>query len=586
MIRRIYSSMPNFKSLSFRAGLNILLAEKSPGATERQTRNGAGKTSLIEIVHFLMGAEKSALFKTETLKEFGFGMDFDVQGANITVERSCSKSSDISLQGELSKVDLSLSGQRLLKSDVFDVVVSNNYWKDFLGQTLFGIDSLTSDQKFGPKFRMLFSYFVRRQMSNAFVVPTKQSDMQQVWDQQVAISFLLGLDWTIPRDWQLVREQERGLKELKKAAAEGTLSEVIGTSAELRTQMIIAEDKAQRLRNQLNSFQILPQYREIESEASRLSRQLGALSDENTIDTALIEELEQSLRNEAVPSYDDIARLYREAEIVLPEIVARRFIEVQNFHDSIIRNRRTYLEGEIAGARQRISDRRKNQERLSARQSELLQMLRSYGALDQYAQLQSEFARAESEAESVRRRYAAAEQLEGKKTELEIERTQLLRRLQQDYSEQRNVLQRAILAFEQISSALYEQAGSLTIVDSLNGPVFEITMPSSKSKGISNMQIFCFDMMLMRLCKERGIGPGFLIHDSHLFDGVDERQIAKALEVGNRITQEIGIQYIVTMNSDTLPRDLVREFELEEFIMPVKLTDATTDGGIFGVRFD
>ena len=46
------------------------------------------------------------------------------------------------------------------------------------------------------------------------------------------------------------------------------------------------------------------------------------------------------------------------------------------------------------------------------------------------------------------------------------------------------------------------------------------------------MQIFCFDMMLMKLCAERGIGPGFLIHDSHLFDGVNERQVAKDIQIG------------------------------------------------------
>ncbi len=43
------------------------------------------------------------------------------------------------------------------------------------------------------------------------------------------------------------------------------------------------------------------------------------------------------------------------------------------------------------------------------------------------------------------------------------------------------------------------------------------------------MQIFSFDMMLIVLCQKRGIGPGYLIHDSHLFDGMDTRQIAKAL---------------------------------------------------------
>ncbi len=68
-------------------------------------------------------------------------------------------------------------------------------------------------------------------------------------------------------------------------------------------------------------------------------------------------------------------------------------------------------------------------------------------------------------------------------------------------------------------------------------------MPGSRSKGIKNIQIFCFDMMLMRLCAERGTGPGFLVHDSHLFDGVDGRQIASALKVGAQTAKELGFHY-------------------------------------------
>ncbi len=586
MIYRVYSDLPSFKELTFQPGLNILLADKSPGASERQTRNGAGKTSFVEIIHFLTGADRNTLFKSEALKSVTFGMDFDAQGSRISVERSAQKLSEVTVHGNLSALSLIESPQSLFSGQDIGVVLSNNYWKDVLGSAFFGLSLNDNDQKFGPKLRMLLSYFVRRQMAGAFVSPYKQAEMQQIWDQQVAISFLLGLDWTIPRDWQFVREQERGLRELRKAAAEGALSDVIGTTADLRTQLVIAEDRARRLREQLNNFQVLPQYKEIEIEASNVGRQIGSLSDDNTIDRSLIEELEQSLQNESNPSYEDLSRLYEEAGIILPNIVARRFDEVRTFHDSVVQNRRTYLEGEIEAARRRMLERERTQQKLSTRQAELLQVLRSHGALEQYSTLQTEHARAEAETEALRRRFAAAEQLEGKKTELEIERTRLLRRLQQDYSEQREVLQRAILAFEQISNALYEQAGSLTIVESLNGPNFDIKMPSARSKGISNMQIFCFDMMLMRLCQERGLGPGFLIHDSHLFDGVDERQIAKALEVANAITQEIGIQYIVTMNSDAFPRDLVRQFDLNRYVLPVRLTDATEDGGLFGVRFD
>ncbi len=146
-------------------------------------------------------------------------------------------------------------------------------------------------------------------------------------------------------------------------------------------------------------------------------------------------------------------------------------------------------------------------------------------------------------------------------------------------------MRHAILAFEDISGALYEKAGSLTIDASLNGPQFDVTIHGQKSKGISNMQIFCFDMMLMRLCAERSMGPGFLVHDSHIFDGVDERQVAKALQIGERAARDLNFQYIVTMNSDALPHKLLDDFDLSDSILPVYLTDATENGGLFGVRF-
>jgi len=100
------------------------------------------------------------------------------------------------------------------------------------------------------------------------------------------------------------------------------------------------------------------------------------------------------------------------------------------------------------------------------------------------------------------------------------------------------------------------------------------------------LQIFCFDLTLMRLCIERQIGPGFLVHDSHLFDGVDERQVAMALQIGARMSQELGFQYIVTMNSDVMPKETLAGFNLEQYVLSQRLTDATDDRGLFGFRFN
>ena len=60
----------------------------------------------------------------------------------------------------------------------------------------------------------------------------------------------------------------------------------------------------------------------------------------------------------------------------------------------------------------------------------------------------------------------------------------------------------------------------------------------------------------------RPASPGFLIHDSTIFDGVDERQRAEALELAASESQAHGFQYICTLNSDDVPRN---EFFLDTF---------------------
>jgi uncharacterized protein YydD (DUF2326 family) len=92
-------------------------------------------------------------------------------------------------------------------------------------------------------------------------------------------------------------------------------------------------------------------------------------------------------------------------------------------------------------------------------------------------------------------------------------------------------------------------------------------------------------MMLMQIASQRGLGPGFLVHDSHLFDGVDERQIGHALALGAQLAAKAGWQYIVTMNSDAIPTTVPAGFDLQKHILPVRLTDEMEDGGLFGIRF-
>lgn len=560
MIHELYSTLPSFKTLQFQAGLNILVADKSPGSTELQSRNGAGKTSFLELIHFLFGSnvDKDSIFRSNVLMQERFGLRFDLKGVSTTIERSGNTPTRIIVRrGTTEDWPILPAPDRVTG----ELTIINDLWKTVLGNLVFGISFADAAISRGPTFRGLFGYFARRQQSGGFTTPVKHNEQQQLVEQQVFVSYLLGLDWTIPQRWQDIRDRERVLRDVRKAAGSGSLSALIGSVGELRSKLAVAEDANRRLRAEVSSFLVLPQYRSHEQESSSIARELGSISDNNTIDLQLIDELEETLAQEvAVPS-DDLSRLYAEAGVSLPGVALRRFDEVKSFHDSIMQNRQSYLTGELENARRRIAERSSKQQQLANRQAEILALLQSHGALDQYNALQSELARREAEVQNLRQRFETAEALEGQKTALDLERGQLQLRLQQDYREQQETLQRAILAFAETSRALYEEAGVFTITESPNGPQFEFEIQRSKSKGISNMQIFCFDMMLMRLCSERGMGPGFLIHDSHLFDGVDERQVAKALQLGSDLSTRLGFQYIVTMNSDDIPKDLPANFD-------------------------
>ena len=106
--------------------------------------------------------------------------------------------------------------------------------------------------------------------------------------------------------------------------------------------------------------------------------------------------------------------------------------------------------------------------------------------------------------------------------------------------------------------------------------------------GVRSVETFMFDTTCLIAAIKNTRAPHVLVHDSHLFDAIDGRQIASCLNIGARLAEQHGFQYIVTLNSDFI--DLVEAqsdgaFDAEPYIMATRLTDATDDGGLFGFRF-
>ena len=585
MIRKIDADRASFRTLEFGDGMNILRADKTAGASNRDSRNGAGKTSFVELIHFLFGASAppAGIFRSE-LPNWRFEAELDVNGASTTVARRGGQPNTIEVAGRLAPDG---EKRRTLTGSVASTRVKVEDWKSILGERWFGLDSATDGMSFQPGFRSLFSYLARRADSGGFQDPMQYSIKQAVWDRQVSLSWLVGIDWTVAQQFQMLRERGKGVRALRQAAKLGELTRFAGRAADLRREVALRSIEAGRRKARLDEFRVLPDYEEYEREADELTRKLNDLAAENIADRTLLSELETSLSEEAGPEDEDLRRVYEEMNIVLPGVAQKRIEQVDRFHGKVLENRRIHLSAEIESARDRIASREEEKKELDRRRRRLMGILESGGALAEYIALREEVGRLEGEVEGLRDRLRNAERLEGLQGELKVERARLQKASFDDIRERGEQVQEVIRRFEDLSRSLYERAGVLDIAPGESGPRFEVQIPSGRSRGIRNMQIFCFDLMLMDLLAERGRSPGFLIHDSHLFDGVDERQVARALQVGAQRAEAGGFQYIVTLNTDAIPKEgFDSGFALEDYFMEVRLTDAREDGGLFGVRFD
>jgi len=596
MIRTVSSSLPTFKTLTFTPGLNLLLADVAKTSTDRHTRNSAGKTSLVEIIHFLLGSEatKASLFKHDALWKHSFSVEFLLGGRWVRATRSGSQDDIVTLSAadaEALGLPIPLSLFALDKDD--GVPVSLDTWKTILGTHWFKLPEDRIDTEFdgkgAPSFRPLAGYFARRRKIGGLDTIEKNSRDQQPGSWQVAISYLLGLDWNIAREFQDTRDRKRVLEVLSKAVKSGELGQILGTTAEIRPELARVEDRIGIVRSQVDAFQVHDSYRELADRASALKDRVSEITFALAEADAAVEYMAKSLHQEAPPAYADVERLYAAAGIELPAVALRRFDDVKAFQASVAANRRHYLKEQIDEVTNRRNDLARELETAATERTSVLQLLDGRGAFEDLIRLREKLGEFVGRAATLRSKLQHAAVLESNKTQLKAEAAALELKLQQSYETSENAIKRATVLVDHAISTLYDdRTGNLLVEASRTGPKFRIDIQGGGNKGgIDMMKLFCFDTALLRISYDRfAPGPRTLVHDSHLFDGVDSRQVARALTYGHAIADEIAGQYIVALNSDEFEKaNAVSETTLTRFVNQVRLTDDEA-GGLFGFRFD
>jgi uncharacterized protein YydD (DUF2326 family) len=582
MIQAVRASGTGFKDVQFGPGFNVVLAERTKESTIKDSRNGLGKSTLIDIIHFCLGSnpERADTLRQEPLEDWTFELQLELREKTCLIRRSTSDPGKVLIYGDTSDWPIPTK----VDKDTGEPGMSRDEWTRLLGWAMFGFSPDRPDEKYAPTFRSLISYFARRGQG-AFINPFEQYPRQQEWDKQVNTAFLLGLNWQHAQQWQLLKDQEKELKQLRRVLRTGVAADLFGSLGSLESARVRLEREVAREERELAGFQVHPQYREIQEEANRLTFTIHDLTNANVVDRSMISLYEQSLQEESPPDEQTVAELFAEAGVTLNGSVVRRLGEVQSFHREIVVNRRRFLEGEIEGLRGAIADREPEVERLSRRRAELLDVLRSHGALDDYNRLQQLHGAKIAQLEDLDRRIVLWQKLERQEITVNIERERLKLDARSDLDDRRSSWEEAIALFNANSEALYESSGQLAIDLRDTGFKFAVNIERSGSQGIDHMKVFCFDLMLAQVWAQNPYSPGFLIHDSIIFDGVDERQRARALQLAAHESAERGFQYICCLNSDMIPyAEFDESFNLSQYVR-LTLTDAAEEGGLLGLRF-
>ncbi|MDR0592162.1 MAG: DUF2326 domain-containing protein [Bifidobacteriaceae bacterium] len=564
-LHSIGSNDRRFKTLAFRDGMNIVLADKTDRSTVGDSRNGAGKTSFVRILRYVLGGSIDDALKAQELSEHVFWADLTLGGTG----------------GDETRVERPVKPQTKLKVDGAAVTVDE--WKQDLG----GCFHLPSGVA-RPNVGQLFGQLVR----TYFVDPLKVYSAESSWETGARIGFLLGFSPEILGKAGEIAALKRNRKALSTAINEGALPSVSLNEPELRAQLAQARKRQARLAENLRGFQIDDLYAQHQAEADRLSAAIRDLNDEALALEQRKRDLLDATRTEQLSAPQDavddlIQAMYQEVGLVLPGAVARRFDEVASFHASVIRNRRMFLESELATVTRRLDAIVAERTNLDGQRSAVMSILNQSMALETFRDAQRELTEVDALVADLDGRLQLAQSVNDTGLRLRSMKTAAEGSLRTEMAERAVPLDEAISLFTELGQEIYTDRGASLLVEATSEGVLKVVpkIDGDASTGILEVKTFLLDIVCLVMALKAGRAPRILVHDSFLFDSMDDRQMASCLNIGARLADAHGFQYIVTLNSDRLAAAETVAFDRRDYVVQPALTDFGENGGLFGFRF-
>lgn len=569
---KLSSSVPSFHTVQFNhLGLSIVSARRRTASND-VTYNSVGKSLMIYLLHFCLGAKKNTELE-EKLPGWSFRLDFELDGTLHYCFRETEKQDYITLDGLEYK----------LKA-----------FNKKMGEMIFGLDD---DSIQGLSYRSMISRFIR---GGKYGYTSFDKFVKKEQDEIALLNtgYLLGLAPARIRkkieqrlESEFLRNQDQNLKK------DPVISSIFlsgGTPGDIDIKIVELEQQINKLSTDISNFVVAEDYNEIKLEADEISRQLFDLRNSVTKYHIALDNINKSMQRRPDISKENLVQFFNEANVSLGSAIIKKLEDVEQFNARILDDRTRILVEQKNRYEQMLEKAEVQIATLSSRENEKLQYLNAHGALDDYTKL--------------------TELLSDCK--LKLDRLSQYKQMVMQYKQKREELKRSI-ADENLETQRYIDSITLLIrqhltvfhdcvkrfyKDKIAGLKIENNEGDNKLRftidarisddtgdGVNETKLFCFDWTLLQAQCNHSVK--FLVHDNRILSETDPRQVATMLRLANDICKERGFQYILTINESTIDA-LRKEMNEEEFKALVinqqvlQLDDTSEQAKLLGIQVD
>ena len=578
---KVFSDGP-FKNVKFNEGYNVVLATIHDKENKKDTHN-LGKTSLLIVIDFLLLSsftKRSPILSNPIFSKQTFFLEILLNsGKYLVIRRSIAKASKISFK---------LSESPLANFDIptewDEENVAIETAKDMLN-TYLGYDVLTH-----WLYRKSISYFLRSQKDYLDVFQLNKFKGKHI-EWKPFVFDLLGFDGSLVEK-KLQCDDDIAAKKTEINTLQKQASIDIAERDKIIGLIEIKSEEKSSTEREIDKFNFYTQDVTLTRELiDSIDTQLQSLNSERYRLGYEIKKINSSLeQTSATVRLDKLKELYDEVELFFPESLAKQYEELERFTDAISSERRKYLEENLTYLKKEYAlineaIKAKEQER-----SDKISILTEVDVYDKFKVYQKELASLEAELSLLQEKLRLIDSSSTIRTEIEKlkdERKEYIEKIRSAIDGRAHAEINKI--FNQIVTEVTDTNAIISIRQNQDANVefeadYQTTtqVTTSEADGTSYKKLLCvaFDIALLVSYSSHSFYR-FVYHDGVL-EGLDDRVKQRLITVTQRICEENGLQYILSLIDSDIPKNVEepdQEFPMDSVCL--NLNDTDDNGKLF-----